>query len=958
MQKDRVWLYVGIYLLSILALTGILMSSGLVFDDNCDCEDEDVSSSDLQKKTTRTTSDKVNCNAGRHTKKSAKSVNVMQRLEISVVRKSADAPAAADVVWTPPGDASGFSFETMQPVDSSAPPFRFQSIPIRSEAPDTPDLIVTYTMPSASEDAFREDVVVVELPDGPEAFCFPVSGGETKYEGLKAQTEEGSAWDIQRYYYVMGDVELTQVMVSTLIDAVTSGEVFVGLRVPVASDSGFRVPLVMKDGEAPQAVLKDYRNSNFDALSLPISMSPARHEFLENGLPGGENSRWIAFEVPPGTVVQPPEDLPIPGGSWEFFGRVVADLSEMAVPPGGFHLESVACIGNQWFGILGGNTKVLYSGDGYTCLGPFPIILGGEGVEISGMSLVRVDPGDEARIHYYLHSSEEAVVNYEIQSDRERSWNVYGGDWDEPDFNHPYSGEVDVPANLVHIWLVRDTAEDESGFENVRVTITPENDGDWVSAAATSVQIGTYVPPATENEDWISVAVHGPGANQSRWRTDLGILNTGGTDSTVTITVHADTENRTLDVVVPGGGQHILQDLLALFPFEGAGSLELRYTGDDLVTSRTYTEVAEDADCFPGGTLGQFLDSSTRSLALAAEDKALIPQLTENTRYRTNIALTNTGDVEAAAIIHLFNAGGSELGSYDVVLQPGQWEQKGSPFAGFPGGDDLPAGYAVVEVTRGSGVIGYGSVVDNISNDPTTVPLIAFESAEETAWIPVAVHVPGSHGSRWRTDLGLLNPDDEEVTAHLRFYKGDEVLTTDVLVNAHGQAVLADVVDFFGVDGSGALSVEAAGGIVVTSRTYTEVAEDADCFPGGTLGQFLDSSTRVPVLSAGDEALIPQLTENTRYRTNIALTNTGEVEAAATIRLFDGDGAEVGSYEVVLQPGQWIQEGSPFADFPGGDDTDTGYARIEMTRGQGIIGYGSVVDNITNDPTTIQPILR
>jgi hypothetical protein len=36
----------------------------------------------------------------------------------------------------------------------------------------------------------------------------------------------------------------------------------------------------------------------------------------------------------------------------------------------------------------------------------------------------------------------------------------------------------------------------------------------------------------------------------------------------------------------------------------------------------------------------------------------------------------------------------------------------------------VPAGHAVVEVTRGAGVIGYGSVVDNTTNDPTTMPLI------------------------------------------------------------------------------------------------------------------------------------------------------------------------------------------------------------------------------------------
>ncbi len=262
-------------------------------------------------------------------------------------------------------------------------------------------------------------------------------------------------------------------------------------------------------------------------------------------------------------------------------------------------------------------------------------------------------------------------------------------------------------------------------------------------------------------------------------------------------------------------------------------------------------------------------------------------------------------------------------------------------------------------MARGAGVIGYGSVVDNVTNDPTTVPLVPIGSAAQTAWIPVAVHASGSHGSRWRTDLGLLNPGAEEVTAHLRLYRSSGVVTTDVRVVAHGQATLTDVIGLFGIDGSGALAVEvSSGGLIVTSRTYTEIADGADCFAGGTLGQFLDSSARAPVLAAGDEAIIPQLTENSRYRTNIALTNTGEEEAAATIHLFDAAGTELGSFELVLQPGKWIQKARPFAGYPGGDDLSAGYAVIEMTRGAGVIGYGSVVDNLTNDPTTIQPVPR
>jgi hypothetical protein len=39
------------------------------------------------------------------------------------------------------------------------------------------------------------------------------------------------------------------------------------------------------------------------------------------------------------------------------------------------------------------------------------------------------------------------------------------------------------------------------------------------------------------------------------------------------------------------------------------------------------------------------------------------------------------------------------------------------------GRDDIDGGYATVTVESGGGIIVYASVVDNTTNDPTTVPM-------------------------------------------------------------------------------------------------------------------------------------------------------------------------------------------------------------------------------------------
>ena len=55
-------------------------------------------------------------------------------------------------------------------------------------------------------------------------------------------------------------------------------------------------------------------------------------------------------------------------------------------------------------------------------------------------------------------------------------------------------------------------------------------------------------------------------------------------------------------------------------------------------------------------------------------------------------------------------------------LTPGQWKQANQPFRSFAGLTNMRGGSVKVTVTSGSGVIVYGSVIDNITNDPTTIP--------------------------------------------------------------------------------------------------------------------------------------------------------------------------------------------------------------------------------------------
>jgi len=453
---------------------------------------------------------------------------------------------------------------------------------------------------------------------------------------------------------------------------------------------------------------------------------------------------------------------------------------------------------------------------------------------------------------------------------------------------------------------------------------------------------------------WLLVGSRANGANDSIWRTDLGLRNTDDAAALVEVLFHRTDGVRSATWTVPAGAQVIVADVVGSLGASGSGAIEVVADRDVKVSSRTFNLVAGDQSCYPGGTLGQGFGAVLPGDLLADGDRAWIPQLVENPGYRTNLALTNTGLAPASVRVTLHDGDGRQLASYTVDLDPGEWKQENRPFFTRGGRNDLAAGYAVVTVTAGAGVVATGSVVDNVTNDPTTVPMVPADGAGATrSWVLVASRADGANGSIWRTDLGLLNVDTSDAEATIRIHTPGGVLTTTVQVPGRGQVILDDVVGRFPFDGSGALEILSDRPLVVTSRIFNRVAAGQACFPGGTLGQENAGYPAGSGLGSGDAAWLVQLIENDEFRTNIALTNTGDDPASVAVRLFDAAGAEIGGYQVTLAPGQWRQENRPFARRAGRADVDAGSASVTVESGGGVLAVGSVVDNVTNDPTTV-----
>ena len=214
-------------------------------------------------------------------------------------------------------------------------------------------------------------------------------------------------------------------------------------------------------------------------------------------------------------------------------------------------------------------------------------------------------------------------------------------------------------------------------------------------------------------------------------------------------------------------------------------------------------------------------------------------------------------------------------------------------------------------------------------------------------WIAAASHAAGAQDSSWRTDLCLLNLSDEPATAELRYRGGDGDAKTLVTQVSQGeQIVIEDVVSELGSFGSGSIEVFSDELIFASSRTYNSSVD-------GTFGLFIDGIPAREAPSAGDTVWLPQLRQDGVFRSNIGLVNSGDLTARVWIYLHDGSGAEIASRKRVLEPGAWLQFQEPFARLAGRTDIEAGYARIRVEAGDGVIAFGSVIDNSTNDGTAI-----
>ncbi|HEX3580921.1 MAG TPA: hypothetical protein VH087_04105 [Thermoanaerobaculia bacterium] len=221
----------------------------------------------------------------------------------------------------------------------------------------------------------------------------------------------------------------------------------------------------------------------------------------------------------------------------------------------------------------------------------------------------------------------------------------------------------------------------------------------------------------------------------------------------------------------------------------------------------------------------------------------------------------------------------------------------------------------------------------------------------------VYLSIGGTVGS-FHTDAGIFNPSqtkDIQLQAYfLPVGNVDNSGAQPVTINVpkRTQVIYNDVVSaLFHSSALGAIRLSSPDDFVATQRIYAAVN-------GDTLGQFVGGVDATAALKNG---VVIQLKNNGgggqhgTFRTNVGAVNPNGTAANVTWRVYDKTNAVIGSpHQMTLQP-YGVVGPTPMTAFgdniPGTADLSDSW--VGFVSDQPIVGYGSVVDNGSSDPTYI-----
>jgi PKD repeat protein/Tol biopolymer transport system component len=222
--------------------------------------------------------------------------------------------------------------------------------------------------------------------------------------------------------------------------------------------------------------------------------------------------------------------------------------------------------------------------------------------------------------------------------------------------------------------------------------------------------------------------------------------------------------------------------------------------------------------------------------------------------------------------------------------------------------------------------------------------------------LPAAARASGAEGAFFVTDLDIKNAGATEATYRAVWLRRgtpqDEPPASAEFTLAAGAAVRYHdaVAALFGLTARslGAIRIESDSADLRIVGRIANVLQD-----GSTFGQSLPGLGPDDLIEADEVRQILFLTQDDAYRSNLGLANASDVTVGVEIRYVLPDGTVFAAGRVDLAPWANVQLNEVFADAA---PVEAASAIVwSETPGAAFAAYGSVLDNVTSDPTTVMP---
>lgn len=451
-----------------------------------------------------------------------------------------------------------------------------------------------------------------------------------------------------------------------------------------------------------------------------------------------------------------------------------------------------------------------------------------------------------------------------------------------------------------------------------------------------------------------------PGAFNSYWLTDVVVYNPLDEPQTVDLhfvplgqSIEISTATPVVLTLEPREIRVVADVVRSLFNLEsGGGALYVIPQMGVNVTGRTYSKASESAGTFGFGMLAiDFFNAASPRFPLSFAG-AFPAQ-----NFRTNVLLTDTSGRGTGAKMQAYGISGT-MGFSDVTFDaPANGVMQTNGIGGTLGLSSHQTGGLVLTPTHGN-AIATVVAIDNRTNDPTYFPPDLPASMIRT--IPVIGHLDGAHGSRFRSDLYLLNLSDtvRGVTLEVKKWDSNEwprQLRFTLLPN-EARVIEDALTKLFGMEGLARLRYWSDGapgdasGVRVTSRTYNIDAN------GGTHGCLIPPLNAFQSATAGEALEIVGITGGNGFRTNVGLVElspapNGDRTTNVRLHVFDEKGQPIDQFTVAVPIAGGMQINDLFA---ARELRPPPAARlvIQVLDANGLVGaYATLTDNITNDST-------